>query len=1096
MKLALKKYSRKLSKILKLDRPLGIYSQTKKTASVVILLAISAIILVATSSTIRAQISSFWWSGELSEVILVQDDFRLDEEVLINTDTRSQNLKVVVRNHLGEEVETPVEFERNGFRTAIRLLPNENIKPGQYTVEVSNESGIIITQNFNWGILAINPNKSIYSPYETAKLAFGVLDEAGKMVCNAKLDLEILNQQDEVIAHLSTTDGTIQVNPECYKKSFTLKPDYEADYDFSDVGVYNLRLSAETKNGHHSIKDKIEVKENIEFDIERETATRIFPPHPYPVNITIIPKHDFTGTVVEAIPDSFELVEHTANKVVNIGSKQMLIWEVEWLGGQSYELEYQYDAPNISPDFYLLGPVNFFNQPLSAFNNNYVLQKYEPIFTENRQWQIAVDNVITLETYTITPASGNGTSITGDKPTGTVLDDVLVAVVVFNNTGVTVSPPDGSWVEVVTHNNTANRNAALFYKVATNSEPSDYTFTYSAEAGGRKVAIHRYSGVDTSSVSDATPTQARGGSTTPTGPSLTLGTENAMVLHITTVSGSVTGKEQTSPPTDLSLIYSDELRLTLNNGIKTSSGATGDLVATWNSSVNWMVIAWAMTPAADTGPTPIYLSGTAYSDVGVTPLGADKTVNLRINGSGSHTTETTSGGLWSIEVDDSILSEGDVVAVYLAGETEKATNVFVSDGTTTEDIDLYQNYIIAGHDSGASITNDHFYTAHDASNDISYTVSGATGGTLTADQNIGLYIRSQSTFAPGGNVVVGGNWINNGTFTSGSNTVTMNATTSGKTLTSGGGSSFHNLTFSGVGGAWTLQDSLNVSSVIDVTAGTLNASSQTIILTGSSTPFTVSDTFNAGTSTVSYEGTSATTIAPLEYYNLQTNPASGTPTYTLTGNITGDLLINNDLNLTGAGTGTIDANTNDPELTIEGNMTIGNNQTFIASNISPLTVKGNWTNNSTFTHSSGVTYLTGANQAYSGSTTFYDLFVTGTIARTITFTGNSTTAIANNGSLTFSGAADNLLTLQSSDTNAWNLQVSETGTTVSVSHVSVSRSNAGGFKEIDASNGTNFDGDNNINWNFGDEEEAPALNKLMRHGGWFNSLGIRQPFSF
>jgi hypothetical protein len=44
--------------------------------------------------------------------------------------------------------------------------------------------------------------------------------------------------------------------------------------------------------------------------------------------------------------------------------------------------------------------------------------------------------------------------------------------------------------------------------------------------------------------------------------------------------------------------------------------------------------------------------------------------------------------------------------------------------------------------------------------------------------------------------------------------------------------------------------------------------------------------------------------------------------------------------------------------------------------------------------------------------------------------------------------------------------VSPTGTTVSVSYVNVSRSNAGGYKQILANNGTNTDGGNNINWLF------------------------------
>ena len=101
----------------------------------------------------------------------------------------------------------------------------------------------------------------------------------------------------------------------------------------------------------------------------------------------------------------------------------------------------------------------------------------------------------------------------------------------------------------------------------------------------------------------------------------------------------------------------------------------------------------------------------------------------------------------------------------------------------------------------------------------------------------------------------------------------------------------------------------------------------------------------------------------------------------------------------------------------------------------------------------------------SGNTTFYNLAATQNY-QTLTFVHDSVTSIAANGSLAFTGAAGLLINLQSDTSTEWYLRVSPVNTTVSISYVNVSQSNAGGYKQINASNGTNTNGGNNINWLF------------------------------
>jgi hypothetical protein len=179
--------------------------------------------------------------------------------------------------------------------------------------------------------------------------------------------------------------------------------------------------------------------------------------------------------------------------------------------------------------------------------------------------------------------------------------------------------------------------------------------------------------------------------------------------------------------------------------------------------------------------------------------------------------------------------------------------------------------------------------------------------------------------------------------------------------------------------------------------------------------------------------------------------------------------------------------------TIGGGVTIDSGATLTAPSGGTIAVAGDWNNAGTFTHSSGTVSWNGGSQTSTGSTTFYNLSVTGSFARTVTFTAGSTTSVANNGTLTLTGASSQLLTLQSSSGSDWNLQVSNTGTTVNVDYVSVSRSNASGYKQIDASDGTSVDGGNNTNWLF--PAAGPTNDQLMRHGSWFNSSGVRQFFT-
>ena len=53
---------------------------------------------------------------------------------------------------------------------------------------------------------------------------------------------------------------------------------------------------------------------------------------------------------------SYQIINEDSNKII----QKIIQWQVDWKMGESYELKYQFDAPDISPYLYLLGPLEFY----------------------------------------------------------------------------------------------------------------------------------------------------------------------------------------------------------------------------------------------------------------------------------------------------------------------------------------------------------------------------------------------------------------------------------------------------------------------------------------------------------------------------------------------------------------------------------------------------------------------------------------------------------------------------------------------------------------------------------------------------------------
>jgi hypothetical protein len=209
--------------------------------------------------------------------------------------------------------------------------------------------------------------------------------------------------------------GDIYYSGKCGRNNIVDVPDYFAYYDIGQAGEYKIKLTARTANGEYTITDSFEARDWVAFDVERIGPTRIYPPADYQMKLTIKANEDFKGEIVETVPANFQILnnkiqnikfeesENVSNsnfRVLNISNKEKkLIWSnVVLKQGDTIEIDYAFNAPDISPYIYFLGPMG-----MEKLANTGVLvsdadglakpaeRKSQIIFQEIRQWQIASD---------------------------------------------------------------------------------------------------------------------------------------------------------------------------------------------------------------------------------------------------------------------------------------------------------------------------------------------------------------------------------------------------------------------------------------------------------------------------------------------------------------------------------------------------------------------------------------------------------------------------------------------------------------------------------------------------------------------------------
>jgi len=277
------------------------------------------------------------------------------------------------------------------------------LKPGTYDVRITVSEGSVTTVDtfqFQWGLLAINTNKTSYSVNETVSVSMGSLTPNGNTVCNADLVLYVTDPSGFVEIVPVTESG------QCDGNNVIDVPDYSSQFQAVLPGTYELYLERLDEAGgllsHTAMTMEVVVDQLL--SLERVGPTRIFPPATYPMELTVASQFAFEGTVTERVPASFEVYETDAEITVD-GDWQILTWDISVSAGGATSVDYLFDAPDISPFLFNLGPatidqvgeavvnvettVGSSTATSSETSTQSVVSNIS--FTENRQWQIASD---------------------------------------------------------------------------------------------------------------------------------------------------------------------------------------------------------------------------------------------------------------------------------------------------------------------------------------------------------------------------------------------------------------------------------------------------------------------------------------------------------------------------------------------------------------------------------------------------------------------------------------------------------------------------------------------------------------------------------
>ena len=207
-------------------------------------------------------------------------------------------------------------------------------------------------------------------------------------------------------------------------------------------------------------------------------------------------------------------------------------------------------------------------------------------------------------------ASGSYTSgSTIDLPVPAIVatDDLMIAQIAYNATGGGIITPPAGWT-LIDETGGNGVTQALYYRVATASEPTTYSFTLSSGATDTASgAITLYDGVDTASPIDASGAQSNASAAAVTAPSISTTAANATLVAFYAVrdDGNGTPPAGMTERTDVNSAQggaaADETLALSADETLGSAGSTGARTATTDATAGSIGALVALTPASGGG---------------------------------------------------------------------------------------------------------------------------------------------------------------------------------------------------------------------------------------------------------------------------------------------------------------------------------------------------------------------------------------------------------------------------------------------------------------------------------------------------------------
>ncbi len=285
----------------------------------------------------------------------------------------------------GDVLHVPIDvtYRDDKIWTLAFMKQPQKMLPGKYRLEITvneNDSRYVDAFEFYWGVLAVNTTKGRYYPGDEVTFNLAALTEEGDTICDAILELKIIDPEGTI------SEVPVEQGGSCAKNNVTDVPDYLANFtDTRSLGEYTIQLRHLNQAGEvvHKIQNHFVVEEYIPFVIERTAPTRIYPPAPYDVSLKVSANRTYSGDIVEYVPRGFVITEAGDAEIETLPDYSRLIWRnINLVEGDEVTLSYKFDAPDISPYLYLLGPLEMDG------------------YTELRQWQIASDALTAIGWFT------------------------------------------------------------------------------------------------------------------------------------------------------------------------------------------------------------------------------------------------------------------------------------------------------------------------------------------------------------------------------------------------------------------------------------------------------------------------------------------------------------------------------------------------------------------------------------------------------------------------------------------------------------------------------------------------------------------------